>query len=286
MQFFAALFIFFSFSIGYSQSLKKVAALPSLLKESSGLVSYTDTSFLTINDSGGEAIVYEISVSGKITSKTTFKNAQNIDWEEITIDSSGFVYIGDIGNNLNQRNNLTIYKFPASYVGNRDVSCEEIHFYYPEQQSFPPDKNDLHYDAEAFLVWGDEIIIFTKCRTVPFTGQTRIYAVPNLPGRHDAVWINSLVIGTKSWISHAVTGVCRFNNGIALLTYSDWYEIKQFDPRSSFWKNGNVTKNRLPFYRQREAITQGIDGKLYITDEKHPLLGGGNLYKWIGKDEK
>jgi len=286
MQFIAIVFVFVSFSIGYSQSLKKLSSLPAILNESSGLISYTDTSFLTINDSGGQAIVYEIGKTGKIASKTTFKNAENFDWEEITIDTNGYVYIGDIGNNLNQRNNLTIYRFPITAIGSRDVTCEEIHFYYPEQQSFPPDKNDLHYDAEAFLVWGDEIIIFTKCRTVPFTGQTRIYAVPNLPGRHDAVWINSLVIGTKSWISHAVTGVCRFNNGIALLTYSDWYEIKQFDPRSSFWKNGNVTKNRLPFYRQREAITQGIDGKLYITDEKHPLLGGGNLYKWIGKDEK
>jgi len=286
MKFLLLALILFVFFDTNAQSLKKIASLPKVLNESSGLVMHTDTTFLSINDSGGEAAVYEFSILGNIVSTTTFKNVINYDWEEITIDSLGFIYIGDIGNNLNIRNNLTIYKFHSTEIGKDSVVVEQIDFYYPEQMSFPPSPEEMHYDAEGFIIWNDEIILFTKCRTKPFRGQTLIYSIPNKAGRHDAFLINSLVIGTKSWRQHSVTAMCRYNNGIAILTYSGWYEVKQFDPRGNFWTNGNVVKHSLPFFRQREGITQGFDGIIYITDEKHPLLGGANLYKWIGKEEK
>lgn len=270
---------------GYSQQLKKIAALPDIIHESSGLVACSDTSVLTINDSGGEPVVYEVSLSGKLVSKTTFANVRNTDWEEITIDS-GRVYIGDIGNNRNTRNNLTIYRFPLSKVGQRDVEADEIQFYYPEQMSYPPTDDEKVYDAEAFVIWENEIIIFTKCRTDPFTGEARIYKVPNEPGRHAARWVNTLTLGNGSWRSHSITGMCKLDKGIALLTYSDWYEIHLFNPDVKFWQNGNVIKHNLPFWRQREAITQMSDGRIIISDEKKTLLGGGNLYEWSGKKEK
>lgn len=278
---------FFALQQGTAQQLRKIASLPAEIKESSGLIAYTDTSFLTINDSGNSPVVFEISKSGQIRSITSFASyVHNYDWEELTIDDGGFVYIGDIGNNLNQRNKLTIYKFHLMSIGKSNVQAEVIDFHYPEQKAFPPQQSELHYDAEAFLVLNDEIIVFTKCRAVPFSGQTRIYTLPNTPGRHVAQWVNTVVIGTQSWREHSVTGVCRYNSGIAILTYSSWYEVKLFDPRAKFWVNGNVVKHTLPFYRQREAITQGKDGLVYITDEKMLFLGGGNLYQWIGRKQK
>lgn len=286
MKFLLLAFILFVFFDANTQSLKKITSLPKVLNESSGLLMHSDTTFLSINDSGGEAAVYEFSFSGRLISTTTFTNTENYDWEEITIDSLGYIYIGDIGNNLNTRNNLTIFKFHKSEIGNDSVATERIEFYYPEQLNFPPQLDELHYDAEGFVIWNNEIIVFTKCRTKPFKGQTRLYSIPNVAGRHDAQLISTLVMGTKSWLYHSVTGVCRYNEGIAILTYSGWYEIKQFDPRGNFWVNGNVIKHNLPFFRQREGITQGFDRVIYITDEKHRLLGGANLYKWIGKEEK
>ena len=278
-------FILFFFN-AFSQSLKKVTRLPKIISESSGLIAYTDSTFLTLNDSGGEPVVYEFSMTGRLISETTFLAISNYDWEEITMDSLGFVYIGDIGNNLNVRNNLTIYKFHKQFIGQKDVQVETIDFYYPEQYSFPPDDTEMVYDAEAFLIWNDEIIVFTKCRTKPFYGQTRLYKIPNIPGRHEAIWINSVVMGTRSWLNHAVTGITRYKQGIAILTYSDWYELPQFDPYNKFWTPSNVIKHKLPFFKQREAITQGFDELIYITDERHVILGGGNLYKWIGKEIK
>jgi hypothetical protein len=271
----------------FSQQLQKMAALPSIVKESSGLVSFTDSSFLTINDSGNEAKLYEISKKGNLLSVTSFnEEVENYDWEELQRDEQGNVYIGDIGNNLNLRNILTIYFMPAESIGGQNVRAKRIDFHYPEQLAYPPANSELHYDAEAFLIWGDEIILFTKCRTDPFSGQTRIYAIPKTPGRHVAKWIGTVVIGTQSWREHSVTAACKYNGGIALLTYAAWYEVKLFDPRAKFWVNGNVIKHNLPFYRQREAISQGRDGKIYLTDEKMPILGGGNLYQWIGKKQK
>lgn len=286
MKFSLLAFILFVFFDSNAQSLKKITSLPKVLNESSGLLIYSDSTFLSINDSGGEAAVYEFSLSGRLISTTTFKNTENYDWEEITIDSLGYIYVGDIGNNLNTRNNLTIFKFHSSEIGKDSIETERIDFYYPEQLSFPPKPDELHYDAEGFLVWNNEIIVFTKCRTKPFKGQTRLYSIPNIAGRHDATLINTLVMGTRSWRQHSVTGICKFNEGLAILTYSSWYEIRQFDPRRNFWTNDNVIKHNLPFFRQREGIAQGLDGEIYISDEKHRFLGGANLYKWIGKEEK
>jgi hypothetical protein len=81
----------------YSQQLQKISSLPREIQESSGLVAHTDSSFLTINDSGNDPVVYEILKTGKILSITTFQDdVYNFDWEELTLDSQGRVYIGDI----------------------------------------------------------------------------------------------------------------------------------------------------------------------------------------------
>ena len=64
MKFFLLAFILFIFFDANAQSLKKITSLPKVLNESSGLLMHSDTTFLSINDSGGEAVIYEFSFSG------------------------------------------------------------------------------------------------------------------------------------------------------------------------------------------------------------------------------
>ncbi len=286
MKFFFSILSFccvFSLS---AQRMKTITKLVPELDESSGLLVYTDSTWLTINDSGNEPILYEINRLGKIVSRTTFANAANFDWEELQYDKSGYLYIGDIGNNQQSRNSLTIYKFHRDSVGKSNVITEEIDFYYPEQLAFPPLKSERNFDAEAFLVQGDSIFIFTKDWSKPFTGISKIYYVPNKSGRHTATLLRIFQTNNISPYRDAITGTCWFGNDILILTYGAIYHVK--DAHQLLHTTNFVQSKKYVFkkLKQFEAIAASSDGKIYITTEKHRFLGRAKLYLWTGMEKK
>lgn len=286
MRFFFA-FLSLCFVYGLSaQRMKTLAKLAPELVESSGLLVFTDSTWLTINDSGNKAIVYEINGSGKIVSRTTFENAINFDWEELQFDQKGNIYIGDIGNNKQSRNGLTIYKFHQSQIGQTNVLTEAIEFYYPEQLYFPPKKSERNYDAEAFLVQRDSIFIFTKDWSKPFNGISKIYYVPNNPGRHAATLLRTFQTNNISPYRDAITGVCWLGKDILILAYGAIYHIKdvhQLLHTTNFVQSKKYIFKKL---KQFEAIATSADGKIYITTEKHRILGRAKLYLWSGMEKK
>jgi len=270
----------------FSQRLKVLSALPRDLSETSGLVAFTDSTFLTINDSGNKAAVYQINTAGQVVNITTFSTAKNFDWEEIQIDAQGFVYVGDIGNNSHSRNQLTIYKFHQDKIGKDSVATEEIHFYYEDQLTFPPPITHKNFDSEAFLVRGDSLFVFSKDWSQPFTGNSKLYYVPNKPGRHTALLVNKFHTNDVANFRDAVTGVCWFGDEILLLTYSGIYHVK--DVSELLYTNHFVQSKRYRFRRvkQFEAIAAGRDGKVYVTAERHRILGRAKLYLWTGMEKK
>lgn len=270
----------------FSQRLKVVHALPKDLSETSGLVAFTDSTFLTINDSGNKPEVYEINRMGKIVSTTTFQSAQNFDWEELQMDAQGFLYIGDIGNNGHNRNQLTIYKFHRNFIGKTNVETDAIHFYYEDQLQFPPKAAERNFDAEAFLVQRDSLFIFSKDWSKPFTGDSKLYYVPNVPGRHAAKLLRKFNTHNTANFRDAVTGVCWFGNEILLLTYSSIYHIK--DTHELLHTDHFVQSKRYLFrkVKQFEALALGLDGKVYVTAERHRYLGRAKMYLWTGMEKK
>jgi hypothetical protein len=282
---FTILGMFFVGSL-FAFNLKRLLYLDSELKENSGLVVFTDTSFLLINDGGNKAVVYEMNFFGKIMSETTFANATNIDWEELQMDNEGFIYIGDIGNNAQNRSSLHIYKFHRNEIGNKNVKTERIDFYYPEQDFFPPAKSSRHYDAEAFFVKGDSIIVLTKDWSKPFNGVSKVYYVPNKSGRFAASFIKAFY--TKGWATFrdGVTGCCRYKKGLLILTYSSVYHI--VDWKMLITPHVEIPSQRFRFRRvkQFEAIASDEKGNVFISAEKHRLLGRPKLYLWNGMVKK
>lgn len=286
MQFFLSFLVILFFLPAFGQRLKTVAALDTRLAETSGLVAFTDSTFLTLNDSGNKEELYEINKRGKIVSTTTFSNATNFDWEELQMDKQGVIYIGDIGNNSHSRNQLTIYKFHRDFVGKSQVKTEAIHFYYEDQSQFPPTANQRNFDAEAFLVKGDSLFIFSKDWSKPFSGDSKMYFVPNQSGRHTAILLRKFHTQGTANFRDAVTGVCWFGDEILLLTYSSIYHIK--DMKELLFTDHFVQSRRYLFRRvkQFEAIALGLDGKVYLTAEKHRYLGRAKLYLWTGMERK
>jgi hypothetical protein len=219
-------------------------------------------------------------------SKGHIQNAQNFDWEELQFDQLGNIYIGDIGNNNQSRNGLTLYKFHRDQIGKSDVVVEEIDFYYPEQLRFPPKRSERNFDAEAFLVQRDSIFIFTKDWSKPFNGISKIYYVPNKPGRHAATLLRTFQTNNISPYRDAITGVCWLGKDILILAYGAIYHIK--DVQQLLHTSNFVQSKKYIFkkMKQFEAIATSADGKIYITTEKHRILGRAKLYLWSGMEKR
>ena len=88
-------------------------------------------------------------MDGNLVRTITIEGVENNDWEDIAQDKNGFTYIGDFGNNDNDRKNLAIYKVKIDKENSTPV-LQTTKFSYPEQTEFPPNKKSLLYDCEAF----------------------------------------------------------------------------------------------------------------------------------------
>ena len=88
--------------------------LPKKIKEISGMVYIPQTKMIWgLEDSGNDNVLFGLDAnSGDLKKTCTITNASNVDWEELTKDAQGNVYIGDFGNNNNARTDLAIYKIP------------------------------------------------------------------------------------------------------------------------------------------------------------------------------
>ncbi|MEG2510658.1 MAG: hypothetical protein RSA74_14500, partial [Chryseobacterium sp.] len=93
------------------EDLKTEFSLPKKLKEVSGIaLSQDQKTIWAIEDAGNKNVVYGLNRQGELVNDVLVENAQNNDWEDITKDAAGNIYIGDFGNNENDRQNLSILK--------------------------------------------------------------------------------------------------------------------------------------------------------------------------------
>ena len=226
----------------------------SCINESSGLVYNKDNnSFFTVNDGGGSATVYNIDSTGNIIQSILIPGATNYDWEEITLDKNGNLYIGDFGNNFNNRKNLTIYKYNLL---NKNVDI--IEFKYSDQNNFPPEKKFKNFDCEAMVVMNDSLYLFSKNRG---NKNMHIYQLPTTNGNFTAKLKHQLYVNTM------VTGAAINENSkeIALLSYNKIYFLKIEDSEQFYVK---------PYYCHRflksgqsEGITYTNSNTLMISNE-------------------
>lgn len=265
-------------SIAKAQSFKEVATLDSKIRETSGIIVSNKNSIWTHNDSGGKNELYNFDSTGKIIRTVYIKNAKNKDWEDLARDTKGNFYIGDFGNNGNSRKDLRIYKTSSPENAADDtLSAEVINFTYEDQLSFPPAAPQQNFDCEAMISFRDSLYIFTKNRTKPATGYTKMYRLPNIPGSYKAVLIDSFYTGQGSSESNWITGadISKDEKKIVLLSNGKIWLFENFKGANFF--NGKVTEFTLHF-SQKEGIGFINDHEFYITDEVFQYIIGGKLY--------
>lgn len=162
--------------------------LPEAVKETSGLIFFNDK-LITHNDSGDGPNLYEIdTISQTITRTITINNATNVDWEDMDQDDT-YIYVGDIGNNSGDRQDLKIYRILKSdFISSNSVSADVISFSYEDQSDFTTQPNNTNFDAEAMTVYQDQIVIFSKNWT---DQRTNAYIIPKTVGTHLAQKVSS-----------------------------------------------------------------------------------------------
>ncbi len=264
----------FSITFGNAQKLKLIQKLPDSLHEISGLTFLNDTILVTHNDGGNDAILYFLNLNGEVIHQVEIDGAKNTDWEAITLDGE-FLYIGDIGNNSNNRKDLIIYKVSCVDILNKkSVAAEKIEISYQDQVAFPPSESSFHYDAEAMTFYKDSLHIFTKCNSKPFDGNSYHYIVSTKPGKYTLTKRGNVYVGTKGFFKDAITDVTIHDETYWFLTYNRMIGYKLIDDKFKLIKT-------IPLkpYSQKEAIITKDNKLFYIADEKHPILGGGKLYQ-------
>ena len=272
------LFLVFLFvgCMNYGQ-LEVITELPKKLSENSGIVQFDEKSIWVIEDNGNKDNIYKVDFNGKVLKELEVKNAKNHDWEDLTSDKKGNLYIGDFGNNANNRKNLVIYKLqnPETKSGDK-IDAERIEFRYPEQKDFPPRRGLLLYDSEAFFHYNDHFYIFTKNRANPFTGEALIYRVPAKKGSYNATLVGKIKTcedGDTCKITSA--DISPDGKTVVLLGYGKLWMLRDF-PEDNFSK-GNLTEIDLGIRTQLESVCFKDANTLLLSDEVRDNEGG-NLY--------
>ena len=258
-------------------ALKQVAELSKELKELSG-VAYSNNLIYFIEDSGNENEVTVMDTLGKITKTIVINDVENIDWEDLTFDKKDNLYIGDFGNNDNDRKDLAIYKINQSDLQKESVDVAyKVTFDYPEQTDFPPKKKDLLFDVEGFFEYENHFYLFTKNRSKGFGGTSYIYKIPNVAGHHHAQLIKTITT-CSDYHNCAITSAAISPDGLqfVLLSHSKVWLFDNYSQNDI--TNGKMSELNLNNYSQKEAVCFKTNDILLIADERVKKTGG-NLYQ-------
>lgn len=247
------------------------------------------------NDSGDSARIFAITADGRSILPTYARftrygderernkqqwegfpvlDAENVDWEDIAVDER-YLYIADLGNNLNMRSNLVIYAISEidPTASTRSAVIQKWPVYYPEQDGFPP--SEWHFDSEAMFVADGELYVITKHRKAgrPMTFEPGAHLYRLGSRLHNQS--NPLVRVDSSPLIHAATGADLSPDGSTLAVIS-WDTLWLFDrpAEGEQWLSAPHRQILLDrkVTRQAEAITWVDDDTLLIINEGRDLF--------------
>lgn len=248
-----------------SGALKVIADLPTSLKEASAIETLPNSNLIwTIEDSGNKNHLYGLNTKGAIIKDIKITNATNIDWEELTTDSIGNIYIGDFGNNNLNRTIFSIYKIanPENITDSKTTS-KRIDFTLPNTIKSK--------DFEAFFLFKNNFYMFSK-----EDKKAIVIRVPNQEGPHEAKLISTFNLEGKH---NHITAAAISSDGktIVLLNHNKVWKLSNFK-NDAFFK-GTIQSFYFKHNSQKEGVCFKNDSTLYITDEFNKKEGG-NLYEF------
>jgi hypothetical protein len=195
--------------------LRVTGRIPRILHEASGVTfGLAQPDLLWVLADDGPPVIFALDSTGSVRAQVLVRNARNKDWESIAsarCAAGNCLYIGDIGDNLRQRNSVRIYRVPEPRLGQESVTADIFELRYP----------DTPHDAEALFVLPDEqVYVVTKGRSEPIT----VYRYPGPLRRDSVVTLEPVQQLSASFVQlpDMVTGAGSTPDGktIVLRTYS------------------------------------------------------------------
>jgi len=242
------------------------------INESSAIVKsrFWDDVYWTLNDSGSQNKIYPVNSQGEIQRAEWYSqeeggifiaNAANVDWEDMTTDDKGNLYISDLGNNSNARRDLVIYqvKDPHPEFTGITTACKEYRVSYPNQKEFPATKKN--FDCEAIFWVEEQLFVLSKHR---YDTYTTLYRVDTSQKKSELIPLETFDIGGM------VTAAEANDDGskLAVLTYNS---VWVFQKENASYFQGKI--KWLPIKaKQCEAICFKDDEQLLITNEQSELF--------------
>lgn len=248
----------------HTGKLTVVADLPSSLKEISAIEKTVTSDLLwVIEDAGNKNNLYGLNAKGDIIKAISIDNIQNIDWEDLTSDSFGNIYIGDFGNNNKKRKNFAIYKVANPEKAGEVATAEVISFKLP--------KTMKSEDFESFFLYNDNFYIFSKDHK-----ETKLFKVPNTIGDHEASYISEVKLkGKNTKVTSA--DISEDGKTVILLNHNKLWKVTDY--KSHDFLSGTIKAIEFDHDSQKEGLNFISLNNVLITDEKTKNKGG-NLYSF------
>jgi len=207
------------------------------LTESSGLVASRNFPgvFWTHNDHGDAPKLFAIIREGGTIGKFKVTGATISDWEDISIDDSGNLYIADIGNNDLNRNEVQVYQITEPHPrGSGSVRVTRAwHLKFPHAPK----------NCEAFFVYNNSGYLLSKERKNQAVDVFRFSLASTTP-------VTLQLMGTLR-IGADVTGgsISRDAQSLALITEKGAYVYR-------------ISGNPLAVFRVRGLFTPFDDSQM------------------------
>ena len=265
----------------YSAPTKLSILKDKSVKESSGLVASRNNPgvYWTHNDSGDGPFIYAVDTRGGLIGVWRVAGAQAYDWEDMAsgpgpVSGKTYLYIGDIGDNQEKRNEIIVYRLPepdtkaANGTKRKPLSTEQaeiIRLRYP----------DGAHNAETLLVHPRTGNLYIVLK-VTF-GSPGIYEA-KAPLKTDRPMTLARVgtLNVPSLFGGMITGGSISPDGrrVAFCDYIQGYEVVLPGSETSFdaiWTRP-LSILDLGGRKQGEAIAYRLDGKaLLMTSEGSPM---------------
>lgn len=276
----ASLCLFITILLTFPQELfaqtitpRTIAELSITMRESSGIVTTGKGGFWTINDGTNGARLHASDTTGNVYRTITLQNGFNYDWEDMTTDPDGNIYIADTGDKnaayspSQAYDDLSIYKVAnPDYHCDNNVNAEIIHL------RFAGSNVD---NVESIFYHDNYIYMVTKSDDTSGSnaGKAMLYRVSATP--------NSL---QQQYTPQYITEMDISSPGLAL----DYYQVSSaaLSPdgelfvmvgEARLWIIQNFTEgvffdgqvSTFDFSRrlQRESVDFVGNREIYITDE-------------------
>ncbi len=256
---------------GISVTANLVGTLPGVLVESSALNYAGESHFWSLNDSG-EPNIYCIAEDGSLNKKIVVSNALNRNWEDMTHDiSRNYMFIGDFGNNNNDRTNLRVFRisYPTSLTGS-EVLADQINFTYPDQTQFP--SNWWNFDVESFFHFQGKLYLFTKADGAAI-GYTKMYSIPDSPGSYVATLVDSFYTNDRT----TSADISPDGTSVILISNTRIHIFRNFTG-TDFFGGQHTMLSIAGGWTQKEGVSFSTNNEIYLTDEN---TGTGNFLYYI-----